>query len=305
LVTHPGSHDPRVTVVVLSRDRREAVLAGVGRHLALPGRPPVIVVDNASGDGTPSALAAAHPDVELIRLERNLGGAGRNVGARAARTPYVAFTDDDAWWDADALRRATELLDAHPRLAVVQPHVLVGADERDDPVCAEMAASPLPLADRQPGHAILSFVACAVVVRRDAFLSIGGFPERLQVGGEEEIVGWDLAGAGWLMSYVDDVVAHHDPPHTPGGRPERREIGIRNMLWTTWLRRPLGAAAVRTVRTIARLPPDRVTARGISRALAGMPAVLRGRRVSPPHVERMRRLLDGQQLSSMARRDVD
>jgi hypothetical protein len=104
------------------------------------------------------------------------------------------------------------------------------------------------------------------------------------------------------MSYVPELVVHHHPPPSPGGRPERREIGIRNTLWTTWLRRPAVPAARRTGRMLRRFPADRTTARGVARAMAGAPWVLRERRVSPPEVERMRRLLEEQQLSSRSRR---
>src|SRR3954451_7091065 len=169
----------RVTVVVATRDRRDQVLATVGRHLALPERPPVIVVDDASTDGTAEAVSAL--DVSVIRLGASAGGAARNVGVRAASTPYVALTDDDAWWRPGALQRAVEYMDAHPRLAVLQAHVLVGRQERADPTCEVMSRSVLPLAPDQPGSAILSFVACSVVVRREAFLACGGFPERLGV----------------------------------------------------------------------------------------------------------------------------
>jgi hypothetical protein len=54
---------------------------------------------------------------------------------------------------------------------VVQGHILVGPGERDDPICTEMAASPLPSGRGQPGHPLLSFVACAVVCRRSALLA--------------------------------------------------------------------------------------------------------------------------------------
>lgn len=284
--------DPRTSLVVLSRDRRAELLRTVPRHLALPERPRVVVVDDASEDGSAEAVRAAHPEVTVLRQERPVGGAGRNVGARAVASPYVAFSDDDAWWEPGALRAAADLLDDQPRLAVVQARILVGPAEREDPTCTAMAASPLTPAPGQPGHPILSFVACAVVVRREAFLAAGGFPARIGVGGEEELLSWDLAAAGWQLSYVPRVVGHHDPPPAPGGRPERRARDIRNALWTTWLRRPAGAAARRTAHDLARLPLDGVSARGVGRAVAGVPWVLRERRVSPPHVEAQRRALE-------------
>ncbi len=295
---------PRVSVVVASRDRREQLLASIPRHLALPERPPVILVDNGSTDGSVAAVRAAHPEVQVLELGRNLGGAARNAGMEAARTPYVAFSDDDSWWRPGALDLAADLLDRHPRLALVQARILVGPEEREDPICAEMAQSPLPAGEDQPGHPLLSFVACAVVVRPGPLLEAGGFSSRFLVGGEEELLSWDVVAAGWQMSYVPEIVGHHHPPKT-AGRPERREIGIRNTLWTTWLRRPAVPAVRRTVRELRRFPRDRTTARGVGRAVGGLPWILRERRVSPPRVEAMRLLLEDQQLRSRSRRYVD
>ena len=285
-----GMADPRVAVVVATRNRRELVLQTMPRHVALPEQPRTVVVDDASTDGTADAVGRI-PGVEAIRLEHSIGGAARNVGMRAVEAPYVGLCDDDSWWRAGALRTAADLLDRHPRLVAINAHILVGPEERVDPTCLEMARDVLPAADGQPGHPLLMFIACAVVVRRAAVLALGGFSERLGIGGEEQLLGWDLAGAGWLMSYVPEVVAHHHPPPNDG-RPERRERRLRNALWSTWLRRPPWTAATRTLHMLQQAPHDRYTARAVARAVSGLPWVLRERRVSPAHVEAMRRLLE-------------
>jgi GT2 family glycosyltransferase len=189
------------------------------------------------------------------------------------------------------LRKAADLLDDHPRLAAVNGRILVGPRRRLDPTCDRMARRVLAQPDGQPGHPLLSFIACAVVLRRSAVLEVGGFPERMRIGGEEELLGWDLAGAGWHMSYVPEVVAYHDPPPNDG-RPERRELTLRNALWATWLRCPVPAAATRTLRMLRGCARDRTSARAVVRALWGLPWVLRERRVNPPHVEAMRRSLE-------------
>jgi len=271
------------------------------KHLALAECPRVVLVDDASTDGTAGAVEAMGA-VDVIRLERNLGGAARNAGLRAVEAPYVAFCDDDSWFASGALRVAADLLDRHRRLAVVNGHVLVGPEERPDPSCEEMARARLPAADGQPGHPLLSFIACAVVVRRAAVLEVGGFSERLGMGGEEELLGWDLAAAGWQMSYVPEVIVHHHPPPNDG-RPERREQFLRNALLATWLRRPARTAAARTFELLLGSPRDRFSARGVARAVAGAPWVLRERRVGPPHVEAMRRLLDRHRTSIRAPTD--
>ncbi len=299
-----GAADPRVSVVVITRDRVTDLLNAVAHLDALAERPRILVVDNGSSDGTPAAVRARFPDVEVVALPENRGAAARTVAVERVTTPYVAFADDDSWWAPGALTRAANALDAHPRLALVNAHILVGPAERDDPICLEMAASPLPAAPDQPGHPLLSFIACAAMVRRDAYLAVGGFHPRLSVGGEEEIVGHDLAGAGWQMSYLPDVVVHHHASINRDAH-RRRATGIRNTLWTIWLRRPVRSALVRTARQLRRLPRDRVTLQGVAQALAGAPWVLRERRVSPPHVEEMRRMLEDQQLRSSSRRYVD
>jgi GT2 family glycosyltransferase len=281
--------ETRVAVVIASRNRSELLLRTLAQLLVLPERPRVVVVDNASTDG--SADKAAATGVEVIRSRRNLGGAARNLGIEAVDAPYVALCDDDSWWRPGALRRAADLFDRHPRLGAINGRILVGADERLDPSCEEMARTVLEPADGQPGQPVLSFVACGAVLRRSAVLEVGGFSERFAVGGEEELLSWDLASAGWLMSYVPDVVAHHDPPPNDG-RPERRQVTLRNALWVTWLRRPARTAAARTLDMLARSPRDRYTARALAGAVGGLPWVLRERRVSPPHVEASLRLLE-------------
>jgi GT2 family glycosyltransferase len=241
--------EPRTTVVVVTRDRRESLLATLERLHELPGPPPVVVVDNGSRDGTPEAVAERHRGVRVVRLPRNLGAAARNCGVALARTPYVAFSDDDSWWAPDALERAAEVLDAHPGTAVLAALVLVGAAGTPDPVCSEMAASPLPAGDG-PGIAVLGFVACGAVVRRDAFLAVGGFRLGYGIGGEEELLAVDLAAAGWGLHYCQSVVAHHHPAVTsrlpPAGR---RRHQARNALRTAWLRRRPRGALVATARS--------------------------------------------------------
>lgn len=216
---------PQVTIVVATRNRRSRLAETLPRHLRLPDAPEVIVVDSGSHDGTRQLVERAR-GARLIALDRSRGTAARNVGAACARSPHLAFTDDDAWWEPGALARAAALLDRHPRLAVIQPRVLVGRGRADDPTCTLMATSPLLAAPGQPGRAILSFLACAVVVRRSAFTEVGGFPGRFVVGSEEEIVGRDLETARWQLSYVPEIVAHHDPSAS-GSRPVRRELEVR------------------------------------------------------------------------------
>jgi len=266
-----------VAVVIATRNRGPELVGTLARLRALPERPPVVVVDNGSTDGTAELVRVGHPEVRVVGLRRNRGGAARTVGARLVDSPYVAFSDDDSWWAPGALGRAAELLDRHPRLAVLAARVLVGPDQRHDPVCDEMARSPLGRAADLPGPSVLGFIACGAVVRRSAFLEVGGFHARLGVGGEEELLSVDLAARGWGLAYVDEVVAHHhpSPSRDPSGR---RRVQVRNALWSAWLRRPLGGAARQTAHLAALALHQPGASSGLLLAMLGLPWVLRERR---------------------------
>src|SRR5690242_21022996 len=54
--------------------------------------------------------------VDVIEQGKNIGASSRTVGVRHVREPYVAFCDDDSWWEPGNLRRAADLFDAQPRL---------------------------------------------------------------------------------------------------------------------------------------------------------------------------------------------
>ena len=272
-----------VTVVVASRNRRADLLASLPRHEA-----PVILVDNGSTDGTVAAVRSAHPRVRVIALRRNVGAVARTLGVLAATTPYVAFADDDSWWAPGALARAVAVLDAHPAVALVTGRMLVGSAERVDPMSLEQAAAPLGTSPGGAGPDVLGFAACATVVRRSAFLSVGGFDTVVRFPGEEERVTLDLADAGWLLSYVDDLVMHHHPSAARGSAAHRRTQITRSALLTACMRRPwrnvLALAA-------ADLRADGPSRRGVLTALPSLPgALVRRRRISPWLEDRLRRL---------------
>lgn len=163
----------RVSIVIVTHDRRQELLRTLVRLQALPEQPPIYVVDNASSDGTATVIARDFPSIRCIRLHRNMGAAGRNIGVAAASTPYIAFCDDDTWWAPGALTEAADVLDRFPPLAAVTAQVLVGKKARLDPACDRMAGSPLPNELGVPGTAILGFMAGACMMRRSAFLDAG------------------------------------------------------------------------------------------------------------------------------------
>ncbi len=75
-----------------------------------------------------------------------------------------------------------------------------------------MEHSPLPVEPDLPGPPVLGFLACAAIVRRKAYLEVGGFDPRMMIGGEEELLAADLASAGWGLAYVGGHRGFGPPP---------------------------------------------------------------------------------------------
>ena len=295
--------DPRLTLVVITRNRREELLRTLGRLAALPERPPVIVVDNGSADGTAAAVRRAHPEILLIAARRNLGAVGRNLAVRRVSTPYVAFCDDDTWWEPGSLPLAADVLDRHPDVASVTARIVVEPAGTDDPIVPELAQSPVPGRPGLPGPALMSILAGASVLRCDAFREVGGFSPRLFLGGEEELLAADLAARGWVLCYLPGATLHHQAS-TLRDPTRRRWLGIRNTLWFTWLRRPPAAALRRTAELAVSVPRDTVSASAFAAAVGGLPWVLRERKPVPPSIEASIRLLDEPRRRSAARQYI-
>lgn len=244
----------RVTVVVATRDRARRLGEALDRLLALPEAPPVVVVDDASTDATPEVLRARACDrLTALGTRRSLGAVARNLGVRQAVTPYVAFCDDDSAWEPGALTRAADLFDASPCTGALAGSVLVGPDRRPDPLDAVLARSPLPDAPGASGPTVLGFLACAAVVRVEAFRRAGGFSPVLGFGGEERLLALDLAAAGWTCSYAAEVVARHLPEPGPD-RSGRELLLARNDLLTVGLRRPARRVPATAWRRLRRVP---------------------------------------------------
>jgi rhamnopyranosyl-N-acetylglucosaminyl-diphospho-decaprenol beta-1,3/1,4-galactofuranosyltransferase len=110
---------PRVIAVVVTWNRRELLLEALAAVCSQSREPDaVIVVDNASTDGTADAVRSHYPTAELAELSRNTGGAGGFAYgaalALASAADLIWFMDDDTVPGPDALRAMLEARDRHP-----------------------------------------------------------------------------------------------------------------------------------------------------------------------------------------------
>lgn len=185
---------------------------------ALPARGRVVVVDNASSDG--SADLAAALGAEVLRNPDNRGfAAGANQGARRGAADAILFLNPDAVVAPEDLSRLHATLAADSQVAIVAPRLLRadGSAQRGWwplPSPAETWREALGLRRLWPvrlgpdGAAPFVVGAC-LLVRRDVFEQLGGFDEAFWLYGEEADLCRRARDAGWQVRYVGAATARH------------------------------------------------------------------------------------------------
>jgi glycosyltransferase involved in cell wall biosynthesis len=282
---------PRTSFVIATRNRATELVAVLERLVATT-RCPIIVVDNGSEDNTAAVAREFADRVTVIELDENLGAVGRNVGVACCQTPYVAFCDDDSWWQPEAIPAAERVFDDHPTVGLLAARTLIWPDYREDAVVAALAGSELGHRKCLPGPSILGFLACSAVVRKVAFDSACGFSPLLHFRGEEQLLALDMAAQGWDLCYCADLVAVHKPSPTRPTNAAQDARSLRNAMLTAWLRRPLPLCVSSTGTLLRAATGDREHARAAVEALRMAPSVLRERRRLPADVESDAALLE-------------
>lgn len=280
--------ESRTSFVIASRDRSPE-LAGVLERLLDTTTCPIVLVDNASEDDSVEMgrrlAARSGGRLQVVALTDNLGAVGRNVGVDRCSTPFVAFCDDDSWWEPDATTIAEEVFDAHPTVAVLAGRTVVWPQRSDDPMVELLASSPLGHDPRLPGPSILGFLACSAMVRKEAFVAVGGFSPILHFRGEERLLAWDLAAQGWDLCFCPRLVAHHHPSVVRPPSSSQRARSTRNDVLTTWLRRPVRECVTAGMAFARAAAGDEAHGRALGEAIRLLPSVVRERRRLPAEVE--------------------
>ena len=189
-------HAERVLAVLVSWNSRDDTLACLAALARSEPAPAVIVVDNASTDGTAAAVRAAFPAVEVIEQQRNEHFArGANAGLRRALARGAEFAwvlNPDAHPAPNALAEMLRLAEVDPALGIIgarlvhpPPHprsrqgerVVVGAD---CDLRTGLIHEPTPPAANTSGRLDVDYVwGCSMLLRAGALRAVGTFDERL------------------------------------------------------------------------------------------------------------------------------
>jgi GT2 family glycosyltransferase len=236
----------KVAVVIVNANGGELLdraLVSLERQ-RLPARR-VIVVDNASSDGSADRIGVRHPGVEVVRLPENVGFArANNIGARAAGDcDWIALLNPDAFPEPDWLEALSRARDANPAFSFFCSRLLRAGDpsELDGTGDAYHASGfawrrdhgRLAAEGAAATEEVFSSCAAAALYRRDAFLGVGGFDESYFCYYEDSDLSFRLRLAGHRCLYVPDAVVHHVGSAITGRESDFALYhSYRNLVWT-------------------------------------------------------------------------
>ncbi len=251
---------PQVSVVVPTHNRRELLTTTLQGLLSQRDVDfEVLVIDDASTDGTVEALASrSHPRVRVLPSPGPPGVAtARNFGIASARGEWVAFCDDDDLWAPHKLRRQLDAAAvAGSRWAYAGA---VSFDHRGEVVTISRPPPPEVAIRRLAWVNVVPGGCSNVIARRDLLARSGGFDARLRV-----LADWEL----WLRLSRAECPAVVDAPLV-GYRLHEANMSARHegvlaefalvdavgadlrsgsRLETAWLHRWLAQAALRSGR---------------------------------------------------------
>lgn len=215
---------PRVAVVILNTNKREDTLACLDSLAESTWtRLDVLVLDNASSDGSAEAIRARHPQVHVVSLRDNRGYAGNNnVGialARSREADWIFVLNEDTVLDPRCIERLMAYATARPDVGVLGPLVL----HFDEPDVIQSAGGWFDAA-WQAGHLgqneddrgqfaepreVDWISGCGILVRREVVEQVGMLDERFFYYWEE--TEWCLRArrGGWRIALVPDARMWH------------------------------------------------------------------------------------------------
>lgn len=278
---------PRVAAVVVNHDGGGLVEAAVDSLLGQQGVDiEVVVVDNASGDGSPERLDARFADrIRLLRAAGNVGfGAGCNLGFRATDAPWVLLLNPDARAVPDLAARLVARATADAQIGMVAPKVWLEGDERPPRLdtCGHLLfADGLnrgrgrlePDRGQYDGETEALFPSGAVALfRRAALDEAGGFDESYFLYGDDAELGLRLRRLGWQCAFEPRATAWHHYSQSVGAWSElkayhverNRVLVLLSLLPWTWV----AASPVWTALRLAMMAWGVLTGRGAAARLS-------------------------------------
>lgn len=210
----------------------------------------LILVDNASSDGSTIGLEERFPDIHIIRLDRNHHfAAANNLAARQASGEWLALLNNDAFPAPDWLEKLLAAAKENPEYTFFAPRMTQALDPRRIDGTGDVYHvsglawrrdynRPAAEVQRPPGE-IFSPSAAAALYQLQPFLQVGGFDESYTSYHEDIDLGYRLRLRGHRCMYVPDAVVEHIGSASYGKDSAANIYYMhRNFIWTFFTNTP-------------------------------------------------------------------
>ncbi len=192
----PAQIWPLVTINILAFNRREEVRQTLGelQSVDYPREAlEILVVDNASSDGTGEMIAEEFPDVRVVTLAPNRAVAGWNAGFEAGRGEFFLVLDDDSA-PQSGLKEAIVYLQENPKVGILACNIVGGL---------------FTTQKLKDGQKWVGFVGCGALIRREVVNSIGGYAPWIHLYAHEWEYGLRCLNAGFEIRYFQQCLIRH------------------------------------------------------------------------------------------------
>jgi GT2 family glycosyltransferase len=193
----------------------------------------IIVPDNGSTDGSRAFLAEQHPDVQVIRFDRNMGFClAMNAGMRRAAGEFVFALNNDTELDPRCLEELVAVMRAKPEVGTCatkmvyydEPGLINSAGHacNDEGVVVDLGRRQRDSAWFDQPREVLGACAGACLYRKTMLDEIGLYDPDFFISYEDIDIGWRAQLAGWRARYVPTAVVRHLPSIWHGWRSRMR-----------------------------------------------------------------------------------
>ncbi|MCK9424623.1 MAG: glycosyltransferase [Ignavibacteriaceae bacterium] len=163
----------------------------------------VIVVDNASSDGSPEMVANEFPTVILIRMQKNIGIAGWNEGFKIAKGEYVLVLDDDSYpLNSTIFSGLREFLNKD--IAIVALRIFNNYLNRNETEWMEFSCN--------------SFIGCGALIKKDIFNKVGYYSADIFLYHNELDLSIKIIDTGFKIAYAKESIIIHQMSNSHRGK---------------------------------------------------------------------------------------
>ncbi len=214
-----------VSAVILSYNRKNELKETIERLLSYKiDFLEIIVVDNASIDGTQDMIKNMYADVKLIELEENIGVSAYNIGFEKAKGEYILILDDDSFPEKEAILKMVDKFKEDEKIGII------ALDVRNYYYHQKKDKKRESL-NRSEYEYVLGFNGAGAGFRKSVFLEVGGYPDEFFLYFNELDLSIRVLNAGYKIAWLSGAIVLHK--FSFKNRSSRRApfFYTRNLFW--------------------------------------------------------------------------